>query len=176
MGSNANRSDWEKQRVADGTNPFAVEHAAMQGDKGTQLHQFTHGVLSNQGVLVDPETGRLAFRRTPNGHAASFMETAAFKLDITKCGTCSAASVLKNKMIHDWNFVLDERCMDRDGNRGNGRQYGKAYTMVNNDVPWDYMAHVFYHPDLKKELPELRQGALRQLSEKEKKACLPKLS
>lgn len=73
-------------------------------------------------------------------------------------------------------FVLDTRCRDRDGNHGNGRQYSKAYSMVGNDVPWDYMAHVFYHPDLKKELPGLRKGKLRQLNEEEKKACLPKLS
>ena len=105
------------------------------------------------------------------------METAALELGITKCGSLnSAASVLKHKMIKDWNLVLDTRCRDRDGRRGNGRQGGRKYTMVNNDVPWDYMAHVFYHPDLKKGLPGLRQGKLGKLTEKEKKACLPKLS
>jgi hypothetical protein len=163
--------------MADGTHHLAAENAAMQGDKGTQLHQFTHGVLSKQGVLVDQSEGKVAFRHTPPGHKASFMETAALELGITKYGPQgSAATVLKTRMIHDWNLVLDTRCTDRDGLHGNGRQNGKAYSMVDNDVPWDYMAHVFYHPDLKKELPGLRKGKLRQLNEEEKKACLPKLS
>ena len=71
---------------------------------------------------------------------------------------------------------MDTRCIDIDGIHGNGRQSGRKYSMVGNDVPWDYMAHVFYHPDLKEKLPGLRQGKLRKLTEKEKKACLPKLS
>ena len=106
MGSNANRSDWEKQRVADGTNPFAVENAAVSGDKGTQLHQLTHGVLSQQGVLVDQSKGKVAFRRTPNGHLVSFMETLALKLGITT-NINSAATVLKQTMINVWGLVLD---------------------------------------------------------------------
>ena len=71
-------------------------------------------------------------------------------------------------------FVMNEQCKDRDGLHGNSRQNGKAVCMVGNDVPWGYMTHIFYHPDLKNGLPELGQGKLRQLTEEEKKDCLPK--
>ena len=70
--------------MADGTHNLAVEKAAMQGDKGTHLHQFTNGVLSKQGVLFNQSEGKVAFRRTPNDHKASFMATAALELGITK--------------------------------------------------------------------------------------------